>query len=77
VLNRVLAWESESEDGNNGTVVFRSVAEEQTEVQLHLDYAAGNVREQLGDARGDVQRRIEGNLKRFKEFVEARTGEAY
>jgi len=72
VLNKVLAWESESEDGNNGTVVFRSVAPEKTEVQLHLEYVAGNVREQLGAARGAVQRRIEGNLQRFKDYVEAR-----
>jgi uncharacterized membrane protein len=72
VANKVLAWESESDDGNNGTVVFRAVGTEKTEVQLHLDYGAGNVREQLGDTRGVVSRRIDGNLRRFKDFVEAR-----
>jgi uncharacterized membrane protein len=72
VPNKVLAWESESEDGNNGTVVFRAVGTEKTEVQLHLDYAADNVRDQLGDSRGVVSRRIDGNLSRFKDFVEAK-----
>ena len=72
VANKVLAWESQSEDGNNGTVVFRAVGNEKTEVQLHLDYAGANVRDQLGDSRGVVSRRIDSNLKRFKDFVEAK-----
>jgi uncharacterized membrane protein len=72
VLNRILAWESESNDGNSGAVLFRSVEPEKTEVQLHLEYVAGDVREQLGDARDAVQRRVETNLRRFKDFVEAR-----
>jgi hypothetical protein len=39
---------------------------------LRLDYEPEGVVEKVGDALRLVERRITGDLKRFKEFIEAR-----
>jgi len=39
---------------------------------LQMDYEPEDVVENVGDALGVVERRIGGDLKRFKEFIEGR-----
>ena len=72
VPDEVIAWESEGGVVNHGTVVFRQKGSEKTEVELHLEYEPEDFKEQLGDLLGVVSRRVEGDLKRFKEFMEDR-----
>ena len=56
-------------------VSFEQVAPNVTRVTLQLDYEPEGLVENVGSALGVVSRRVEGDLERFKEFVESRGGE--
>ena len=43
-----------------------------TEVELHMEYEPEDVKEKAGDVLGMVSRKVDGDLKRFKEFIETR-----
>ena len=73
-----IAWTSTSGAKNAGVVTFHYIDENTTRVMLQLDYEPEGVVEKAGSAIGIPQRQIEGDMKRFKEFIEARgreTGE--
>ena len=65
-----VAWRSTGGARNAGVVTFHRLGESQTRVTLQLDYDPEGVIENVGDALGFVSRRVEGDLKRFKEFIE-------
>jgi uncharacterized membrane protein len=67
-----VAWTSTSGASNAGVVTFHYIDDNTTRVMLQLDYEPEGVVETVGDKLGIVQRRVEGDLKRFKEFIEAR-----
>ena len=67
-----IAWRARSGKPNAGVVTFHRIADGRTRVMLQLDYEPEGVVETLGDALGFVSRRVEGDLKRFKEFIESR-----
>lgn len=71
----VIKWRSTSGARNDGTVTFNKLADNETEVALAIVYDPEGVVENAGDAMGMVGRRVEGDLKRFKKFIEARKGE--
>jgi hypothetical protein len=59
-------------------VTFQPIDQAVTRVALTMQYEPGTVAEKAGTALGLVDSRITGDLKRFKEFIEARgreTGE--
>jgi len=72
VPDQVVAWESESGTLNSGTIVFKSIDSGKTEVGVHMSYEPEDLKEQAGAALGVISRRVEGDLKRFKEFIEER-----
>jgi uncharacterized membrane protein len=53
-------------------VTFHRNADHRTRIMLQLDYEPEGAVENLGDALGVVSRRVEGDLQRFKEFIESR-----
>jgi len=67
-----VAWTSTSGAQNAGVVTFHRLGENQTRVTLQLDYDPEGVVENVGDALGFVSRRVEGDLERFKAFIEKR-----
>ena len=67
-----VAWRSIDGAENAGAVTFRPLAADRTEVTLELTFDPETVTEKVGDALGIVERRAEGDLERFKEFIEAR-----
>ncbi len=69
--NRV-AWTSTSGRRNAGVVTFHHLADQKTRVMLQMDYDTEDVVEDIGEVLGVIERRIEGDLKRFKEFIEGR-----
>ena len=70
-----IAWTSINGSARNaGVVTFHQLSEDRTKVMLQLDYEPEGVKEQIGDALGLVGRRVEGDLERFKEFVESGAG---
>jgi uncharacterized membrane protein len=72
VPDKRIAWTSEAGTGNAGVVTFHRLDDNRTRVMLQIDYEPEGVVESAGDALGIVSRRIEGDLKRFKEFIESR-----
>jgi len=67
-----IAWTSEGGARNAGVVTFHRLAPERTHVMLQIEYEPEDAVEKVGDWLGVVSRRIEGDLQRFKEFIEAR-----
>jgi len=72
VPDEVLSWESEGGATNSGTIVFKPTEDGKTELEVHMDYEAEGFKEQVGGALGVLSRRVEGDLKRFKDFIENR-----
>ena len=75
IPNERIAWRSTSGDPNAGVVTFHYIAPQKSRVGLQLDYNPEGIVEKVGDALGFMTRRVEGDLKRFKEFIEARGAE--
>jgi len=67
-----VAWRSINGAKNAGVVTFQQVGETKTRVTLQLDVDPEGPVESAGDALGMVERQVEGDMKRFKEFIEAR-----
>jgi uncharacterized membrane protein len=67
-----IAWTSEGGAFNAGVVTFHRVGPEQTRVMLQMEYEPEGFVENVGDVLGFVNRRVEGDLDRFKEFIESR-----
>jgi uncharacterized membrane protein len=67
-----VAWTSEGAAMNAGVVTFHKITPECTRVMLQLEYEPDGVVESAGSALGFVSRRVEGDLNRFKEFIESR-----
>ena len=67
-----VAWTSTSGAANAGMVTFHRLGDNKTRVMLQLDYDPQGVVENIGDALSFVSRRVEGDLERFKKFIEQR-----
>jgi uncharacterized membrane protein len=70
--DRRVSWYSTSGAQNDGTVMFESIDPQTTRVDLVLEYQPQGVTEHVGDMLGVTSRRVEGDLRRFKDFIEAR-----
>jgi uncharacterized membrane protein len=75
IPDRRIAWRSTGGVQNAGAVTFQRVGVNRTRVNLEMDYDPETVTEKIGDAVGAVKLTAKGNLKRFKELVEARGAE--
>jgi uncharacterized membrane protein len=67
-----VAWTSTSGAKNAGVVTFHRLGDSQTRVTLQMEYEPEGAVENVGSALGVVDRRVEGDLKRFKQFIETR-----
>ena len=67
-----ISWRSTTGATNAGTVTFQPLGANRTRVMLKLEYEPEGVVENVGDALGFVSRRVEGDLERFKKFIESR-----
>jgi uncharacterized membrane protein len=67
-----IAWRARSGKSNAGVVTFHRIADARTRMMLQLDYEPEGAVENIGDALGVVSRRVEGDLERFKDFIESR-----
>jgi len=71
-----IAWSATSGAENAGVVTFHRIDDETTRVTLQLDADPEGVVENVGTALGFLDRRVKGDLDRFKEFIEARGAES-
>jgi len=56
----------------NGMVSFNPINDDITRVTLRIDYEPEGLVEQAGDKLGILSNRVQGDLERFKEFIESR-----
>jgi uncharacterized membrane protein len=67
-----IAWTAREGAFNAGVVTFHPLEDQRTRVTLQMEFEPETFTERVGDAVGIVQRQVEGDLERFKEFIEAR-----
>ncbi|MEV5510160.1 SRPBCC family protein [Streptomyces orinoci] len=58
-----------------GMVSFRRVDDAHTRVELVMDVEPSGVAEKAADLTGTIDRRVKGDMRRFKEYIEKRGGE--
>jgi uncharacterized membrane protein len=71
VPDQEIDWVGLGAPDNRGRVVFADEPDG-TRITMMLDYEPEGPVEKVGDALGVVRRRIQGDMQRFKEFIEAR-----
>jgi uncharacterized membrane protein len=53
-------------------VTFHKIDDDTTRVAVQMDFVPEGLKEKLGGALGFADRRVNGDLERFKELVESR-----
>jgi uncharacterized membrane protein len=71
VPDQKIAWAATEGATNAGAVTFEDVGGGQTRVNLTLEYEPEGLIENVGDKLNIVETRAEGDLERFKEFIES------
>lgn len=72
VPDQRIIWQNTSGAENAGVVRFDRLGERRTRVHLEMSYDPEGFVEHVGDALGFVDRRVKGDLQRFKDFIESR-----
>ena len=72
--NQQVAWCAVGGTKNDGEVMFFAdpANPDRTRIRLRLDFEPEGAVEKVGDALQVVERRVQGDLERFKEFIEKR-----
>jgi uncharacterized membrane protein len=65
-----VAWAAEGDTPNAGVVTFHRIDDNMTRVMLQMEYEPTDLKEKVGGPL--ISRRVQGDLERFKEFIEAR-----
>jgi len=71
IPDRKVAWAATEGATNAGAVTFEDVGGGQTSVHLSLEYEPEGLVEKVGDKLNVVENQAEGDLDRFKAFIEA------
>ena len=72
--DRLISWRSLDGTPNSGIVTFEPEGNG-TRITLDLDVEPQGAVEQIGDKLGFVSQQAEGDLKRFRDFIESRSAE--
>ncbi len=75
VPDKRIVWYTEGGAIHSGMVSFSPISSISTRVTLRIDYEPQGAMESLGDMLGLVTNRVDGDLQRFKEFIESRGAE--
>jgi uncharacterized membrane protein len=71
-----VAWKSEDGTQNAGVVTFHRLDENRTKIMVQMDWQPEGMVEQLGAKTGADERRVKGDLERFKDLIESRATES-
>ncbi|MGY4985562.1 SRPBCC family protein [Streptomyces nigrescens] len=72
-----IAWRTTTGDTRQkGLVSFRRLDETHTRVELVMDVEPSGVAEKAGDVSGTIERRVKGDMRRFKGYIERRGAES-
>ena len=69
--DKKVSWAATEGATNAGAVMFEDVGGGQTQVHLVLEYEPEGLVETIGDKLNVVERQAEGDLERFKQFIES------
>jgi uncharacterized membrane protein len=72
IPDKRIAWRSLSGAPNAGVVTFHPLNGSTTRIMLQLDYTPEGLIENAGDLLGVASHRVNADLQRFKEFIEAK-----
>jgi uncharacterized membrane protein len=67
-----IAWTSRGGAINAGVVTFHRLSDSKSKVMLQMEYDPQGFVESVGDAVGVVTQRVQGDLERFKQYIENR-----
>jgi uncharacterized membrane protein len=67
-----IAWKATGGKENAGVVTFHKLDENRTKIMLQLDWESEGMVEALGAMLGQDDRKVKGDLERFKELIEKR-----
>src|SRR5271165_841934 len=70
-----IVWESVDGLQNRGMIAFEPVDLKRTRITLTMEYEPEGFLERAGDALGIPSNQVEGDLKRFRDYIEKREGE--
>ncbi|MFG2533363.1 SRPBCC family protein [Streptomyces sp. NPDC048516] len=72
-----IAWRTITGDTRQkGLVSFQRLDETHTRVELVMDIEPSGVTEKAADMSGTIERRIKGDMRRFKDYIEHRGAES-
>jgi uncharacterized membrane protein len=72
-----ITWRTTTGDTRQkGTVLFQRLDDTHTRVELVMDVEPTGAAEKAGDMLGVIDRRVKGDMRRFKEYIERRGGES-
>jgi uncharacterized membrane protein len=71
-----VAWRNTDGKENAGVVTFHKLDQERSRVMVQMDWVPEGIKEKLGDALGMSDRRVKGDLARFKGLIESRGRES-
>jgi uncharacterized membrane protein len=72
VPDKRIVWETVDGAQNRGMIEFAPVEHERTRITLTMEYEPEGLLERAGDALGIPSSQVEGDLKRFRDFIEKR-----
>ncbi|CAN5446832.1 SRPBCC family protein [soil metagenome] len=72
VPDQIISWRAEGEVTHAGKVTFEPVGTGRTEVSVTMAWEPESFAEKVADWTGVTERRVKGDLKRFKTFIESR-----
>jgi uncharacterized membrane protein len=71
-----VAWRNTDGKDNAGVVTFHRLDDDHSRVMVQMDFVPEGIKEKIGDAIGAPDRRVKGDLERFKEMIESRGAES-
>jgi len=70
--NERVAWKSTDGKANAGVVTFHRIDDATTRVMVQMEFEPEGMVEKAGAAIGAPDRRVKGDLERYKELIESR-----
>ena len=67
-----VAWRNTDGKDNAGVVTFHKLDDGHSRVMVQMDFVPEGIKEKIGSALGAPDRRVQGDLERFKEMIESR-----
>lgn len=71
IPDQLIAWTTQEGAKNRGRITFTRIADDKSKLDLRLEYEPVGAIEHTGDVMGVVSGRVEGDLQRFKKYIEA------